>query len=140
MDYLAVLVAQNLKLDMTRMLEELLRVDVRGSKCLLALAARRFVGVQKLFLLVHHAHASPAATRGSLDDQRKTNSLGFFGELLFPFHNAFTARNRGHAQRLHFPARTVFFTHHLDDFGSWANKGDLRGFAHLCEVGVFRKK
>ena len=96
--------------------------------------------MQEFFLLANHAHAAPAAARGSFDDQRKSNFLRFFRELLFSFDNAIAAGHRGHAERLHFAARAVLFAHHRDQFGGRPNESDVRGFADLREVRVLREK
>jgi hypothetical protein len=140
MNDLAVLVSQYLKFDVPRMFDEFLGINIRCAKGLLSLAARRLVSVQKFFLLVYDAHTPPAAARGSFDDQRKSNFLSFFRELLFSFDDAIAAGHRGHAQRLHFPACAVFFSHHLDHFGSRADECNFRGFADLREIGVFGKE
>ena len=62
-DYFPVLVAQNLKLDVPWMLDELFGVDVRRTEGLLRLAARRLVHRKQFVLLAHDAHPAPAATR-----------------------------------------------------------------------------
>ena len=109
-------------------------------KCLLRLAARRLIGVQKLFLLVHDAHPAPAAARRSFDNERKADFPGFLGELIFAFDDAFAAGNGGHAQRLHFAARAVLLSHHLDDFGRGSDERDFGSFADLGEIGIFGEK
>src|SRR3989440_12928532 len=59
MDHFPMLVAQHLKLDVPRMLQEFFSVYVGCAKGLLRLATGRLVGSEKLILLADHTHARP---------------------------------------------------------------------------------
>ena len=67
-------------------------------------------------------------------------SRGCFGQLFFAFHDPRTAGNGRQPSRGHFPPRAIFFSHHLDHFGSWSDKRDLRGFANFGKIGVLGKE
>src|SRR5713101_3783456 len=73
MDHFPMLVAQHLKLDVARMLEEFLRVNVRRAKGLLRFAACRLVSSQEFILFANHAHA--AASFASCSSPSTTPSL-----------------------------------------------------------------
>ncbi len=139
-NHFAMLVAQNLKLNVPRMLQESLRVNVGRAKCLLRFAARRFVRRQQLFRLPHNAHATAAATCDCLQYQRVTNVRGFFRELHFTLDRAIAAGNRRQARGFHFTPRAVLLAHHFDDFRARTDKRDFTRLAHLCKVGVFGKE
>src|SRR5439155_21872375 len=70
MHHFPVLAAQHLKLDVTGVVEKFLRVNVRRTKGLLRLAARRLVSREKLILFAYHAHAASASTCGVLENLR----------------------------------------------------------------------
>src|SRR5216684_5143724 len=140
MNDLAVLIAQNLKFDVSRIFNEALGVNVGRAKGLLRLAARRFVRGQKFFLLAHHPHAATAAACNRLQNQREANFRGFFGQLFFALDRAIAPWNRWQTRALHLTARAILFAHHFNYFRSRANKRNFRRFADLGEIGVFREK
>ena len=131
---------QHLKLNVARMLEELFRVNVRRAKGLLRLATRCLVSGQKFILLAHHTHAASTSARGGFENERIPDVRRLFGELLFPFNDAFAPRNGGQTCGLHFSPRAILFSHHFDDFRLRPDEGDFRCFADLSEVGVFREE
>src|ERR1700758_2739313 len=93
MNNLAVLVAQHLKLDMPRIFDETLGINIGSAESLLRLAARSLVSGQKLFLLAHHAHAAAAAAGNRLQNQRVADIRGFLGKLFFAFDCPVAARD-----------------------------------------------
>src|SRR6267142_5210639 len=139
-DYFSVLVAQDLKLDVAGMFEKFFRVHVRRAKGLLRFTARRLVRCQQLLLAAHHAHASAAATGGSLQNQGISDARRFFCKLLFAFDDAVAPRYGGQAGGLHFPARAVLLSHHFDNFRPWTDEGDFGSFANLGEICVFAQE
>ena len=131
------LVAQHLKLDVPRMLQEFFSVYVGCAKGLLRLATGRLVGSEKLILLAHHTHAATTSARRGFENQRIPDVRSLLRELLLPFNDALASRDGGQTGGFHFPPRAVLFTHHFDDFRSRADEGDFRCFADLGEVGIF---
>src|ERR1700674_4623160 len=140
MDDLAVLVTEHLELDVPRMLQKPLCITVRIAKALLRFAARRLIGRKQVALVAPYAHAAPAAAGYGFEDQGIADSRRFLAKLLFSFHDAVASGNGRQARRFHFPPRTVFLSHHFDDFGGRTNEGNLGSFAHLGKVGVLREK
>src|SRR5258708_29429750 len=95
MDHFAMLVAQHLKLDVTRMLEEFFSVNVWRAEGLLRLAARRLVSGKKFILLAHYAHTAAASASGGLENKRIPDMRRLFRQLLFPFNDAIAPSNGG---------------------------------------------
>src|SRR5438270_11010753 len=112
MHHFPVLVAQHLKLDVTGVFEKFLRVNVRRTKGLLRLAARRLVSGEKLILFAYHAHAASASTCGGLENQRIADPSRVFRELLFPVDNALASRTRWPPCGHPLPPRAASCSHH----------------------------
>ncbi|MNP05273.1 hypothetical protein D3C76_972200 [compost metagenome] len=126
---------------MARVAEELLHVQLgvaEGAACLLAGDAD---GLAQLLLAVHHAHATPATSAGSLDDDRVAD---FGGDAA----NRIELRRQCPIWPRH--ARDACFTHGAlggnlvahaaDAFGIGPDKGQAGGADGLAEGGIFRKK
>src|SRR6202165_128745 len=105
MDHFSMLVSQHLKFDVTRMLEEFFRINVRRAKGLLRLATGRLVSGQKFILLAHHPHAAATSARGGFENERIPDVRRLFGELLFPFNDALASRNSRQTCGLNFTPR-----------------------------------
>src|SRR5260370_7853029 len=102
MDHFAMLVAQHLKFDVTRMLEEFFRINVWRAKGLLRLAARRLICGKKFILLAHHPHTAASSACGGFENERIPDIRRFFRHLLSPFNNATPPANYCHTPSLHF--------------------------------------
>ena len=72
----AVIVGEHLELDVPRLLQELLHVDLRIAEGGERLGLRDADGIQERGVGVHHAHAAAAAAAGCLDDDRIADVLG----------------------------------------------------------------
>ena len=140
MDNFAVLIPQHLKLDVPRMFQEFLGIHVRRPEGLLSFAAGRLIGLQKVFLAAHNAHAPAATSCRSFQNQWVANFARLFSELFFPFDNAFAAWDGREAGRFNLPPRAVLFSHQLDNLRFRADKGDFGGFAHLSKVRILGKE
>src|SRR5262249_61906846 len=101
-------------------------------------APRRLIPGHHLTPASPPSHPAPTAARRRLQDQRKPDPLGLGCKLLLSLNDALASGNRWQSGRLHFPPRTVLFSHHLDHLWLRANEGDLRRFAHLGEIRRFR--
>src|SRR5438445_12652747 len=137
MNDLAMLVAKQLEFNVPRMFDEPLGVNIRRAEGLLRFTARRFVCREKLFLLAHHAHATPATARHRLQNERVTDFCGFLSKLLFSLNRAVTARNCRKSRAFHLTPSAVLLSHHLDDLGTRTDKRDLRRLTNLGEVRIF---
>ncbi len=114
MDHVAVLVAQHLKLDVPRFLNQLFHVDVRAAEGLLGFRSRGVKGGNQLALRAHHAHAASASSLGRLDHQGKPDLSHNFFRSGFIRHYAITSGDDCQARGAHLYARAVFFSHHPD--------------------------
>src|SRR5256885_12475159 len=135
MNDLSMLVAEHLKLDVARMLQEPFGVHVRVAKSLLRLAACGLIRVQQLSLMAHDAHPTAATTGDRFQNQWISDTFGFFTELFLSLDGAIASRNRRKSGAFHLPARTVLFPHHFDHFGRRTAKRDLGSLANLGEIG-----
>ncbi len=70
----AVMIAEDLVLDVPRRLEILLDVDIADAERRLGLALRRAEGMRQFLRLLHDAHAAAAAAGHRLDDHRDSRS------------------------------------------------------------------
>ncbi len=104
MNHFAVLIAQHLKFDVPRALDEFFRVHVRVAEGLLRFAARRLVVARKSSTLAHDAHAAAAAARRCFQNQRVADLGGRFRKLLFAFDNSVAAGNGRQTGRANSPA------------------------------------
>ena len=136
----AVLVAQHLKFDVARPLDEFLEVHIGNAESLLRLIARGRERGGKLFLAADDAHPAPAASGGRFHDHRILDSRGFGEGRGFVRDDSLRARNDRHARGGHLAAGLIFFAHHAQQIRRRADEGDVRGLAHFGEVGVLGKE
>ena len=78
MDHVAVLIAENLKFDVARMLDQLFHVDVGAAEGLLGFGARGLEQGNQLAAVAHDAHAASAAAFGGLDHDGIADFRGDF--------------------------------------------------------------
>src|SRR5258708_36305130 len=131
MNDFAVLIAQHLELDMPRMLQDPLCVNVGVPEGLLRLAARGLVRGQQLSLVADNPHSPPAAAGHGFQDQGMPDPRGFLGELLFSFNDAVAPRYRRQPGSFHLSPRADLLAHHLDDFRCRTDKGNLQRLENL---------
>src|SRR6266478_2226116 len=101
MNNFAVLIAQHLKLNMPRIFDETLGINIGSAKSLLRLAACGLVCGQKLFLFAHHAHAASTAAGNRLQNQRVADIRSFLGKLFLAFDRAVASWNRRQPRALY---------------------------------------
>jgi len=130
-------VPEHLELDVPRVAQEFLEVDVRDAERRLRLGARRGQTRRQLGGGVDHAHAAPAAAGARLDDHRVADARRDASRVLVVLDRALAAREDRHARRLRLLARLRLVPHQPDDVRAGADEADLAGFAHLGEVGRF---
>src|SRR5712691_10298587 len=132
---LAVLIGEHLNLDVARMIDKALDVDVAVLECGCCFLRSRFQRLAHLTFRTHDAHAAPAAAGGSLDDHGETD-LARNGERFSLRLQCFrTTGNNGNAGLLHLAPRFNFIAHQLNDVRARADEFDVAGFNYLCEVG-----
>src|SRR5258708_34667677 len=103
MDHFAMLVAQYLKFDVPRMLEEFFHINVWRPKGLLRLSASRLICGKEFILLPYHAHTAAASACGGFENERIPDMRRFFRHLPFPFTKAIAPGNGGRTCGLHLP-------------------------------------
>src|SRR5437016_12625671 len=114
MDHFPMLVAQHLKLDVPRMLQEFFSVYVGCAKGLLRLATVRLVGSEKLILLADHTHAATTSARRGIENQRIPEVRSLLREVLLPFNDALASRHGAQTRSFHVPPSAVLFTPPVD--------------------------
>ncbi len=135
-DAVAVLVGQDLNLDVTGAQNQLLQVHIavaeRGKRLVLSGHELAF----EVGGVVHFAHALTAAASGCLDEHRVAHLLGELTSFLDRFDNAVGAGNRGDAARLHGLAGCGLVTHGIDAVGRRADEYQIVVGACAGEIGV----
>ncbi len=133
-------VAEDLELDVTRLLEVLLQVDLGISECRLGLRARGVEGAGELPLVPGGSHPAAAAARRGLQDHRIS---GFLRERESLVQGLDGARRPGygrHAGRGHRPPGQRLVPHFPEGFRRRADEGDMTVLEDLREIGVLREE
>ena len=138
--HIAVLVGQHLELDVARLLDELLHVEIAVAEGICRLAVGGVEEIGQLLGAADDSHAAPAAARLGLEDHRETDLLGPVLRLFHPGKNAVGAGKNRHFSLLHRLARLLLFAHQTGDLGRRTDKLDVRGAADLGEVGVLAQQ
>src|SRR5580704_9870419 len=138
--HIAVLVSQNLKLDVARMLHVLLHVQIAVAKSsrgfLLGLPIER----GESLLIAHNAHAPASSAGRRLDDDREAHLPRPIASLILRGYNPVRSRQNRHAVPLHRCTCFFFFSHQADDLGRRPDELQSTGFADLGKVRVFREQ
>jgi hypothetical protein len=136
-DRVAVLVRENLHLDVARVLEVLLHVDRRVAERRAGFATRRADGVEQRGLGVDDAHAAPATAAGRLDDHRVADAAGDPDDLLRVVgQRTLDARHDRHARLLHRDLGADLVAHHPDGVGPRTDEHEAALLDALGEIGV----
>src|ERR1700722_18308104 len=137
----AVVVGEDLELDVPRLLEKLLHVHLAVAEGGERLALGDADGVQQGGVGVHHPHAAAAAAAGSLDDHRIADVLGD-AEILVDIvaERAVRAGHAGPAGGLHDFDGGDLVAHQADSFGAGAHEDEAALLDPLGEVGILRQK
>ena len=129
--------AQDLDLDVARVLQELLHVDRRIAESGAGFGLGHLHRVDQGRFGVHHPHAAPAAAAGGLDDHGVADRLGdaadrdrVIGQL------AFGAGHAGHARLDHGLLGRNLVAHDPDGFGRRPDELEAAFLDPLGEVGV----
>src|SRR5204862_3831452 len=136
----AVLIAENLKLDVARRLDVLFDVHVRHAKRRLGFALRRLERVRQLSRVADDTHAAAAASGGRLDDYRIADVLGDFERLLLALDRTVAAGQNRHAGLAHDAPRPRFVSHQPDHLRIGPDELDVAGRAHFGEIRAFRQE
>ena len=139
-DEIAVIVAEDLHLDMARAADQLLQIDLVVAERGQAFAPRGLHLVGELGLVPDLAHAAPAAAPARLEHDRKTDLPGEAGGLVRVARQRTGGRDDRDAGGLRdFPGRHLV-AELAHDFGTGADERDAGVGAGLGEIGVLRQE
>ena len=136
MNDVALAVAENLKLDVARVLDEFLDVNPAVGKGLFGLAAGGVVALDQRDVVVGGAHPASAAAGHGLDHHRVANFLGGLECLLLGLDGVLRAGRDRHACLAGQLAAHRLVLERVHRVGLRANKADVAVLADLGEVGV----
>ena len=136
-NHVAVFVTKHLDLNMARVLNEFLKIDLAIIERSQRFALRSFKTGLEIGGLAYQAHSLAAAAGRSLDHHRKAD----LGRHCFRFRNAQAARrsgNHGHPCGLHGGTRTRLGAHQLHC--GWRRTNEFDSCLSACtrKLGVFR--
>src|SRR5215472_17712725 len=95
--HVAILVGQNLELDVAWALDELLHIKVAVAKCRRRLRRRCLEQRRQFFLAADDAHAASAAARRGFDDDGKAHLPRPLQRFALTRENAFRSRENRHS-------------------------------------------
>ena len=140
-DRVAERIRENLDLDVARILEELLHVDLRIAERAARFFARHVDRVHERRFRVHHAHAAPAAAARRLDDHRIADRARNLHDFLrIVGQRAFRTRHARHAGLDHRLLGGDLVAHHADGFRTRPDEREARLLDALREIRVLREK
>ena len=139
-DHVAVLVGQDLELDVPGTLDEFLHVQVAVAEGVRRLGLRRLIELGQLLLGANDAHAASATARRGFEDDRKANRPGPCQGLFLILQHAFGTRQDGDFRLLHRLASFILLAHQPHGFGSGPDELDVRSAANLGEVRVLTQQ
>ena len=140
MHQIAVVVAEDLDLDMAGAADQLLEIDLVIAERRQALAPRRLDRVGEPRLVLDRAHAAPAAAPARLQHDGKADRAGEPGRLVGVARQRAGRRHHGHARFLGDPARRDLVAEPAHDLRPRADEGDSLRRAGLGEVRVLRQE
>ena len=136
----AVVVTEHLKLDVTRILEILLDVDVSDAERGFGFALRRAQRGPHLGREPDDAHSSSAAAGNRLDDDGVADVPGDLRRLFFTVDRAIAAWQHRQACLLHGSPGAGLVAHQLDDIRIGSDESNVARLADLSQVGALGEK
>ena len=133
-------VGQHLKLNVARVLDILLHVEVTVSEGSGGLGLSRFEKSRQFFFVAHNAHAASAAPGRRLHDDRKAYLPRPFDRFAVGGNDPIRPRQNRHARLLHSRAGLLLLSHEPRDFRSRPDELDAAGLAHFGKVRILRQQ
>ncbi len=140
MHHVAVAVAQHLKFNVPRTLDQLLDINIRAAECLLRFGARGLKRPASSLFLRTTRMPRPPPPSAALIISGKPISAAISLRRFLVGHDARASRNDRQPGGGHFGASAILFAHHANHVGRRTDKSDVRSLAHLGKIGVFGKK
>src|SRR5947209_5259601 len=140
MNVVAMRIRENLKFNMARQFDDLLKIDFRISKCRQAFRLRRLERGPELTCLADLTHSLTATTGSRLEHHRVSK---LFGGCACRFKTVQGTGCAGYNRRAGFKSRTPgarFRAHYFHRFGCWADKDQARFRHGARELGILGKK
>ena len=136
MDNVALAVAENLELDVTRVLDEFLDVNPAVGKGLFGLAAGGVVALNQRDVVVGRTHPAATTAGHGLDQHRVADFLGDLERLLLSIDDILGAGWNRHAGLAGQFAAQGLVLERVHRCGLRANEADVAILADFGEVGV----
>ena len=139
--HVAVVVADDLKLDVPRLLEKLFHVDGAVAKGGQRLLLGHGDGIEQCGFGMHHAHAASTTAARGLDDDRVADVAGDLDvEVGIGAQRTVRAGHAGHAGFFHGAYGRDLVTHQADGLGLGADEYKAALFDAFGKVGVLGQK
>jgi hypothetical protein len=140
MHQMAVLVAEDLHLDMARAIEVALQDEPAVAEGRFGLAPGALQGCRELRGFRDHPHAAPAAARRGLDQHRIAESTRFLGEAALILRLAMIAGHGRDAGTRHHRFRIGLVADGADRGRARADEDDPGAAAGFGEIGILRQE
>src|SRR5581483_4427353 len=140
MDDMAVFVGEYLHLDMARLLDKLLQIDIRAAERGGRFRARNVQLPGQFLLVLHETNATPAAAHRRLDEQRIAALLREMEGVLLAAEQPVRAGNDRHAGGAHRLPCDRLIPHLLHDGGGRPDELQAARFAGFGEAGALREE
>src|SRR3989338_6913003 len=132
----SVFIAQNLDLNMPRLLDIFLDINIGIAEIRLSLSLGSHQPRSQTDVIVANPHTFTAASGSSLDDNRITYALGNFYRLILILYGGQTPGHYRDSAFTHGLAGLHFITHKTDIFRGRPDKGYPAGFADFGKMGI----
>ena len=136
----AVLIGEDLELDVAGTLDELLHVEVAVAEGAGGFRGGLLEHAGEVFRRADDAHAAAAAACRCLEDDGIADTLCPVERVCLGGDDAVGAGEDGHPGLFHGLARGGLFAHEAGDFGGRTDEFDVGGAADLGEVGIFAEE
>ncbi len=136
MHHVPVPIAKHLHLNMPRVRDVLLQINIGAAEGRFGLGLGLLQAVFQRQLVDGHAHPATAPARRRLDQHRKTDFAGKLQGVRLAFDQSLAARHRGHAGLLCDAAGRVLVADQRHCLVRRADELDITAPAYVGEIGV----
>ena len=133
-------IAEDLKFDVVRVLDEFLDVNAGIAESFFRFGAGGVIAFDERNVVVGHAHAASAAAGDGFDHHRIADAFGDAERFLFVFDHAFGTGRRGHAGFFGQGAADGFVLQRIHGARTRPDEADVAALANVGEVRVLGKE